>query len=474
MADLVDNVIPEGFVDVSGDGGLLKKVLQKGTGPEFPSPGFEVSAHYTGTLLDGTKFDSSRDRGAPFKFTIGQGQVIKGWDVGFASMVIGEKAILRCRQDYAYGAMGSPPKIPGGATLEFDVELLGFAPKKKERWQLSKEEQHAEANKIKDEGTALFKEKMFTEAMAKYEEAQEFVEHDEAMVALWVTCKLNAAQCALNLHDYATAMVLTTAALKKDPSNVKALYRRGVARNHMGLADEALMDLHKAIELDPDNKPVKAEILTAKKQISDAMKKQKAAYGNMFSKISVYDDKAAPVVPGANPNNPKVFFDITIGGNAIGRIVMVLYDDIVPKTVANFLALCKGDSTKTASTGHALSFKGCSFHRVIKDFMIQGGDFTKGDGTGGESIYGEKFADENFIVKHTTGGLLSMANAGAGTNGSQFFITSKSTPHLDGKHVVFGHVTDGFEEVFKVIEDTPTGAQDRPIEDVVIADCGML
>ena len=113
MAELVENTIPEGFIDVSGDGGLLKKVLEKGRGPEFPNPGYEVSAHYTGTLLDGTKFDSSRDRGTPFKFTIGQGQVIKGWDVGFASMTIGEKAILRCRHDYAYGAMGSPPKIPG-------------------------------------------------------------------------------------------------------------------------------------------------------------------------------------------------------------------------------------------------------------------------------------------------------------------------------------------------------------------------
>jgi len=146
MSELVQTKTEDGWEDITGDGGVLKKVLQAGTGTEFPPSGYEVSAHYTGTLLDGTKFDSSRDRGAPFKFIIGKNSVIKGWERGFATMTIGEKAILRCRSDYAYGEMGSPPTIPGGATLEFDVELLGFAPKKKQRWEMSKEEQHIEVS----------------------------------------------------------------------------------------------------------------------------------------------------------------------------------------------------------------------------------------------------------------------------------------------------------------------------------------
>ncbi|KAI8988999.1 peptidyl-prolyl cis-trans isomerase Cpr7 [Trametes punicea] len=171
-------------------------------------------------------------------------------------------------------------------------------------------------------------------------------------------------------------------------------------------------------------------------------------------------------------NRPIVFFDITIGGRPAGRIVMQLYNDIVPKTVENFRALCTGEKG-VGKSGKPLHYKGCTFHRVIKGFMVQGGDFTAGNGTGGESIYGEKFEDENFEVKHSKRFLLSMANAGANTNGSQFFITCNPTPHLDGKHVVFGEVIRG-KSVVRAIENTETGSGDVPVEPCIIADCGQL
>jgi len=167
----------------------------------------------------------------------------------------------------------------------------------------------------------------------------------------------------------------------------------------------------------------------------------------------------------------KVFFDIEIDGKPAGRITMGLFGKIVPKTAENFRALCTGEKGM-GKKGKPLHFKGSSFHRIIPNFMIQGGDFTDGNGMGGESIHGVKFPDENFDLKHTEPGILSMANSGPDTNGSQFFITTVVTSWLDGRHVVFGKVIDGMD-VVKKVEGVGSG-DGKPSKAVHIADSGEL
>jgi peptidylprolyl isomerase len=173
-----------------------------------------------------------------------------------------------------------------------------------------------------------------------------------------------------------------------------------------------------------------------------------------------------------NPKNPRVYFDITIGDKPAGRIEMELFADTCPKTAENFLQLCVGTKSKS---GKMLHYKGSPFHRVIPDFMCQGGDFTAGNGTGGESIYGGKFDDETFegkAGKHFGPGTLSMANAGKNTNGSQFFICTAATPHLDGKHVVFGQVVKGYDVIKKI--EAAGSRSGRTSSKVVISDCGKV
>ena len=424
------------------------------------------------------------------QFKLGEGGVIEAWEKAVATMQRGEKAIITAKPEYAYGSTGAGDKIPPNATLQFEVELLDFADPPKELWQLSESEKLAFAESHKSAGNEHVKasewsiaEREYKEAMRALEDlsqpyaAEALSEEQRAQLnQLSVSTYNNAALVALKQSKWGAAVRHATKALEAHHSmepghpNVKALFRRAQALRHEGDLVSAQADVREALEAAPRDVALRREAAA----IRDALKAQKAKerrmFGNLFQRgVELYDDKEGVVVH--EGPLPRVFMDVSVGGETIGRVVFKLFADVVPKTAENFRALCTGEKG-LGESGKPLHFRNSKFHRIIPGFMCQGGDFTNGDGTGGESIYGRTFPDEKFTLKHDKPFLLSMANSGKDTNGSQFFITTAETSWLDGKHVVFGEVLEGQDVVRKMEEQGSSGG--TPAQEVEIVDCGEL
>ena len=456
-------------IQLTKDGGVLKKITQEGEG-ERPSKGEDVEVHYRGTLTDGTEFDCSYNR-EPLKFKVGTGMVIKGWDLGILSMKVGEKATLTIKSEYGYGSKGSPPRIPGGATLIFDVELISVGAKDQddedEEDELTDEQKVENAKKLKEEGNACFKNGNLMDALAKYREAIMEIEDVEEVDSVKESLKLlnlNIATVTKKMERWQEVVKATTKALEYEENNVKALFFRGVAYRHLKEFASASDDLKAAIKLSPSDKAMRAEFEALKEDKKKQLQTEKGIFEKAFGG-GLYEEKVDPVpnknlssVPKYNPKNPKVFMDIKIGDTEPRKVIFELFKNTTPITSENFRCLCTGEKS---TEERKLHFKGNKFHRIITDFMAQGGDITNGNGTGGYSIYGRKFDDEQIWIPHSEKGLLSMANSGPNTNGSQFFITFVNTPHLNGKHTVFGRVIKGWD-VVKDMEAVKTGAQDVP------------
>lgn len=460
------------YTKVTEGEGVKKYIIIEGTG--------DVIAESQGALInyvakcEGSIFDQSKKE--PFFLTLGNREVVEGLEMGVKSMKKGEKAEFIIKPEYAYRERDIR-KLPEKADLVYEVELLDFAPPQKRVMDMEFNERMSNAKRLKDEGTLKFKEKDMEWAIVKFKKALKFVtdlerkiEHQDGF-EMEFTLLLNIANCSNHIRDFDTTIENVTKCLTMKPYP-KCYYFRGIAYAHQYLFEKADEDYKELVTMVPADD---AGVIYLKQLIAEK-RLEKYNYDKKVSRTAfkqgLYDDKPMPTKPIAvpkeiNPANPKVFLDIKIGENEPKRIELELFKDRVPKTAENFRALCTGDNEEK------LCYKNSIFHRVIKDFMLQGGDFENANGTGGKSIYGFKFDDENFYYAHSEEGLLSMANSGKDTNNSQFFITCKDTPWLDGKHVVFGKVIKGME-VVKKVEAIEVEEQNKPKVNIVIADCGEI
>ncbi|CAK9077882.1 unnamed protein product [Durusdinium trenchii] len=244
--------------------------------------------------------------------------------------------------------------------------------------------------------------------------------------------------------------------LKVDQENAKAFYRRGLAQEALGRTQGAANDLQRAVRIEPRNAEVRKKYEELKKLLADVQKKK--------------DEEEGPVVHDLQ-SLPRAWLEVAIGEQEPKRLVFVLYADSVPKTAENFRQLCTGEREGVTARGKKFHYKGSILHRMIPGLMIQGGDFENANGTGGESIYGRRFPDENFRESVARRGLLCMANDGPNTNGSNFFISFEAAEHLERKHVVFGELFSGMD-LLAELEKLETNEERRPLVDCVIVDCG--
>lgn len=431
--------------------------------------------HYKGYLEDGSVFDSSYEKDDGFKFIIGAGHVIEGLDLGVMDMQVGEKADIVIAPQYGYGKIGNPPKVPGDATLTFTVELLSAHERRPTKWMMNDEERVKVTLKLKEDGNFKFKNQEYKEAEGLYREAISYldaVQNDNAEIRnLKKTILVNIAVVCNKTQSWAETVRACFQSLNIDGDNPKALYLKGVALRKLKQYDEALNDLKNAIKKNPNDKNLRTEFQECKEEKKKYDKSQQSMFQKFFQE-GVYNEKEAEIsriedkLPEYNPKNPKCYMDIQIGEQEPKRVVFELFANEVPKTVENFRCLCTGEKSTEKQSLH---YKENIFHRVIPKFMAQGGDITNQNGTGGMSIYGRKFNDEKVWLPHSHAGLLSMANSGPNTNGSQFFVTFAKAPWLNGKHIIFGRVIKGMETVHEM-EKVETGANDKPRTAIKIAD----
>lgn len=312
----------------------------------------------------------------------------------------------------------------------------------------------------KEKGAELYKQQRFGEAREMWAQAlgRMRIAQGDALGRLELSLRLNLSQASLQLKDFKDVIKHADEVLRLDPESAKGLYRRALAHDSLGNVKAAASDLQRSARLEPRNAEIRKKYEELKQKLAKLQELEEAEH----------------VPPVHNLDTlPRAYLDVAVGDAAPERLVFALYSDTVPRTAENFRQLCAGEHAGTTFRGRPFHYKGSVLHRMIPGLMIQGGDFENCNGTGGESVYGRRFADESFADRHSRRGLLAMANDGPNTNGSNFFVSFAPAEHLDKHHVVFGEVVEGLEFLDQ-LEKLPTDAECRPLSDCVVVDCGEL
>ncbi len=417
------------------------------------------------------------------KFVLGRESVISGIENIIKDMNKGEISDFIFSPEYGFGKQGNEQmRVPANATLYYNIELVDFYERGNHTHSMEPYERFQLAAKYKESGVSNFKIKKYKEAILKFEDAYKITEHlyvdkekvsEQEILSVKIYSLMNIANCWNQMKEYKKAITTINKALSQ-ASHPKMFYYRGVAYMNSAefdLAEKDFLELKKQI---PEDNVGDEMLEQLKKKKIEVQGEEKKVFKSFLRK-NIYDEANKIEIKNeieeySNfplPTNPKVFFDIQFGGE-VRRVEFELFAHKVPKTAENFRVLCTGQ------LGGKLTYKNTIFHRIVFGFGAQGGDFENNDGTGGCSIYGKKFDDESFSFHHSREGLLTMANSGPNTNGSQFFITFKETPWLDGKHVVFGRVIKGMD-VFKDMELVDVENEtERPLEEIRIINSGQV
>eukprot|EP01091_Cochliopodium_minus_P015442 TRINITY_DN5500_c0_g1_i1.p1 TRINITY_DN5500_c0_g1~~TRINITY_DN5500_c0_g1_i1.p1 ORF type:complete len:481 (-),score=182.94 TRINITY_DN5500_c0_g1_i1:37-1479(-) len=456
---------------------LLKKIIRKGNG-DYPEKHIHmVRVLYTKRLSTGEVLESCQDRDNPYVVGLNRGEVIRGFDVGLATMSKGEIAKFKCLPNYSYGYYGQPPKIPSNSIILLDVEVLDYHVGPPDKGRMKPKELLELALKEKELGNKDFINKDVDGALKHYEEVMLCFKHihdEEDKKPGLETLKstnLNMAACFLLKKDYEKALYRSNEVIYKDANNAKALYRRSQAQLELGEIYKAKDDIIKAIKLAPNDKNLRLHLDQIHIRTKEENKNSKQFFGSLFKNAtngSLYEETKTPYF--WEGPNPKVFLEITIGEEVAGKMIIELYADKVPRTAINFRSLCTGEKGEGAK--NTLHYLSTFIHKVEKGFGIYGGDTEHKYGLGGESIYGSDFDNEGYHFKHDSEGVLTMVNNGKQKNTSLFMITCRAAPELDDKQVVFGKVIEGLD-VLKKIENSETKSS-RPVVPIRVSGCGAV